>query len=1563
MKKRLTKRMAVILCGILVGTGFPTGLTVQAQESEAQIHLEKNGAGELKLDQTGAKPGEQVTVTADAADSSYLAQIRMGVKKTDGSTSFQTLSCPGTDTAVSTSFVLPEGDVTVYADFIPKAWDGTIDFSWYDGEKSDYTISYAAQLAGASALINGLFNDIPVRSVTDDGKVVQIPELTGTEGKKVELAEVEKVNEGFVSSADGSGYQIFKDLDGDGFATAVAGDLKKLAIHSTKLKSSGSNMVYTTDSYWYGCEDFAGKTLTLDQDLDMGASCSGLKTVLASWKGPNFMPVGGGYCMDVNNGYTKLGIGFAGTLNGAGHMITNLYINRHVGTGEFGNCQFCGLVGLLGTYDSKADPADHPTVENLAVDGFVYGNRMVGGLVGEVTHSRGALIQNCINFATVYNTDAKGCAGIVGNASYTIGNKDTQPAINNCVNFGYICTGYNKNAGGLIGKSEAYLSNSYTTGYVGHDGNGEAEAANSIGANDGGAIWYNAYALPGASWFEETDKYTPKTEPGVKTPEVWGMTEGSAIYVMESPEAMRSVDFCGMLNGKVRISEIDANGYLKSQDALIKNVRRDWVPAAETDASHFVSSHMAQALASVISWHDPQTDLKTTRQETVATELKALNAAGMPIPSCFMTNLPAVTGIVSSGMPVLSYLAGETFDTNNHDNPSVSPESDKTHEYSLWALFEDGTYSEITDYQVLYPEGRNEFAQGDTTVTVKASCRGQSFEESFNVTVKANELLSMEITAQPIGLLYAKGDHFSPDGMTITTMYGEEGAPAMGIKATWKNGELTVSRSMQKQQVYNEETKQYEVTGFLNYQALTEEAAKAYQYGFSPAIESALTGEIQKVTVSHAFAGKTMQVEIPVQILSIDAPFIKKDSYDNWTVSITNEEEFLWFVNQVNTVKSDMHAELMSDLSISDETFAPIGQNGKKTVMYGGNFHGNGHSITMHVSRPDQAASLFYYIGETGTVTDLTVKGSLSGGKGAAGIAISCEGTIENCFNQAEIHADGKTDCAGVAADLRGDGKLVSCSNQGAVSGAYLAGGLAAEIKDGAGITDSENTGAIHLASGYTDAAAGGLAALVRDASVMTSCNRAEVTGTGSLYAGGLVGRIYTGSYSPKIENCYNRGSVKLEEAESSAVAGGLIGTVGANGTNLKITSCYTTGAVEVLPVNTGVFGGVMGSLTKALTDKKWENIKQNMALAGTAELLVGAISSDVKPTDSNFAWSDEEPLKASSCSLGEAFWPDHESNDGWPVLTWEHAAIHHTLTKVAAKAATTATEGNIEYYVCEICKDRGGLFADANAAKQLSLADTVIPVLKETKSDSGKDTASDSSGQNTGAGSTKTNTTTSASDQKAANTSTTTGNTAQTTVKKPASIKDAVKTPLNKKLATVKQIQIKKAKKKLSIQFTGVKGATDYCLAYRKAGAAKWSYRFTGGKTKIVLTVAEKGLYECRLAVFVKKNSVWSKSSWSALQRIYTYVAVPKYKAAKKKVTVKIARDKTANGYVILYSTKANMKNAKKITLKSNKKTSAVVKKLKKKTNYYFQVYAFKKKSGKVYNGPVSAVKKVKTK
>ena len=62
-------------------------------------------------------------------------------------------------------------------------------------------------------------------------------------------------------------------------------------------------------------------------------------------------------------------------------------------------------------------------------------------------------------------------------------------------------------------------------------------------------------------------------------------------------------------------------------------------------------------------------------------------------------------------------------------------------------------------------------------------------------------------------------------------------------------------------------------------------------------------------------------------------------------------------------------------------------------------------------------------------------------------------------------------------------------------------------------------------------------------------------------------------------------------------------------------------------------------------------------------------------------------------------------------------------------------------------------------------------------------------------------------------------------------------------------------------------------------------------------------------------------------------------------------------------YSQYRNMKKSRTVTVKSSSVSSKTVSKLRETKNYYVQVRAYKKASGKTYYGTWSTARKVKTK
>lgn len=323
-------------------------------------------------------------------------------------------------------------------------WDGrTIDVSWYNTADTEFHLSTPAQLAGLAAIVNGQYNQ-DIRKVTGDASVI--------------------VNH-----------------------------------ESEAVEKEGSNN-RSTSIYHYGADDFNGKTIYLDADLDMGGACD---PETGEWSGPNYMPVGGQYLMIPEDFSTKLSSSFNGTLDGQGHVVANIYCDRYCGNGNFGDGQSVGLVGRLGCHDN--DPreqwAERPGVRNVVVSGYIRGNRSVGGIVGKVGRSlQGAVISCCANYAEIHNTDAKGVGGIAG-AGWNGG------VIENCFHAGSVTSTYSCPAGGIAGSNEITIRNCYSYGSVAamRDSFAMAIGTNNGGGNDVDNCFWLSGSAPGGGYYGKTN--------------------------------------------------------------------------------------------------------------------------------------------------------------------------------------------------------------------------------------------------------------------------------------------------------------------------------------------------------------------------------------------------------------------------------------------------------------------------------------------------------------------------------------------------------------------------------------------------------------------------------------------------------------------------------------------------------------------------------------------------------------------------------------------------------------------------------------------------------------------------------------------------------------------------------------------------------------------------------------------------------------------------------------------------------------------------------------------------
>lgn len=312
---------------------------------------------------------------------------------------------------------------------ILAAWDGSVDISWFNPDETVYYISTPSQLAGVAALANGILcNGVTISSDMFLGDASYIVK------KQTGRAD------------DGTGYR--------------------------------------------GYTDFAGKTIVLSCDLDMGGVYD---ATAGTWSGPQYTPVGGQWMystdlMGTENSSTEtLNATFNGTFDGAGHTVKNVY---HKGSSSMSS-ESIGLIGRLGTHDSdpSSERVDQPVVKNLSITGYISAGRSVGGIVGKCGQSNlGCQIVNCANFAEIHGAQKKGTGGIAGAAW----NKKTSGAIINCYNAGDVYGGYTDETGGIAGANEIALVNCYNVGTVHLDGGASLAA-------DAGGSYTNSYWLTGTA--------------------------------------------------------------------------------------------------------------------------------------------------------------------------------------------------------------------------------------------------------------------------------------------------------------------------------------------------------------------------------------------------------------------------------------------------------------------------------------------------------------------------------------------------------------------------------------------------------------------------------------------------------------------------------------------------------------------------------------------------------------------------------------------------------------------------------------------------------------------------------------------------------------------------------------------------------------------------------------------------------------------------------------------------------------------------------------------------------
>ena len=188
---------------------------------------------------------------------------------------------------------------------------------------------------------------------------------------------------------------------------------------------------------------------TLANDIDMAeiTSPSGM------WNtSTGFVPLGG------------VSSSFTGSLDGLGHVITGLYINRP-------DSDYVGFFGNI--YRLPSEPERVETVANVGfVNGTVVGKGSVGSLAGYITE---VTIKNAYADLAVSGS-SWGTGGLVGTSFLgQVSQSYASGSVHNSADAG--------NAGGLVGSNQGFITNSYATGGV--SGVAGTDVGGLVGGNDG----------------------------------------------------------------------------------------------------------------------------------------------------------------------------------------------------------------------------------------------------------------------------------------------------------------------------------------------------------------------------------------------------------------------------------------------------------------------------------------------------------------------------------------------------------------------------------------------------------------------------------------------------------------------------------------------------------------------------------------------------------------------------------------------------------------------------------------------------------------------------------------------------------------------------------------------------------------------------------------------------------------------------------------------------------------------------------------------------------------------
>ena len=418
-------------------------------------------------------------------------------------------------------------------------------------------------------------------------------------------------------------------------------------------------------------------------------------------------------------------------------------------------------------------------------------------------------------------------------------------------------------------------------------------------------------------------------------------------------------------------------------------------------------------------------------------------------------------------------------------------------------------------------------------------------------------------------------------------------------------------------------------------------------------------------------------------------PPSKGDGSADKPYKISTAAELAWFRDQVNCGNNTISATLTKDIDLSEFCHAKDGTTYTDELSwtpinwYQGTFDGNGKTISnLYINATSNYTGFFGYA-YAGSIKNITFDNARVKNTGGynfgilAGNAGSC--IIENIKTLANCSVEGEDYVGGIAGVANGN--ISNCENRATVKGIRSLGGVVAAYS-GNSITSCANYGVV-TGSGES---VGGIAGYFNSGTIQNSANYGDVTGTDNV--GNLIGL----AEECNLNNVLGTGNVT---ATSAKLAGLLVGNIRKSSSTASGILAYNSSAK--LTINgteqTGdavkaIGGGSLTSAEKIMAFTE-EQLKSGLVANQLQKNVSGSARWGQKLNTNDYPLlgsADEVYLDGNvtmNC-LGElegTFTNTKPAQEG--TFTFKHgdSPKHHKFV-----AATCTTDGNIEYWECNLC-------------------------------------------------------------------------------------------------------------------------------------------------------------------------------------------------------------------------------------------------------------------------------------